>query len=372
MIRVTGYDHDKVREIANQVSNTMASNPNLKAINFDWNEKSKVMHLTVDQDKARLLGINSQSLALDLQTQLSGATVAEFYQQDKTVGIVYRIDAQNRKDLATIKDLPVHIGNGKFVPLEQIAKISYDAEEGLIWRRDLKPTITVQADVVPGVTGNDATQQVYNSLKSVRENLPAGYSIDIGGSLERSKISMGFLLQPVPVMVVIIVILLMLQLQKVSLMVLTLLTAPLGIIGVSLSMLLTMRSMGFVAELGILALSGMIIRNSVILIDQIEQHIKAGEAPWDAIINSAVLRFRPIMLTAAAAILGMVPLIPSNFWGPMAVAIAGGLLGATILTLLVLPTMYAVWFKVQPGTGQKKAYNGVQKLGDSSFHHESS
>lgn len=352
MLRVSGYDHDKVREIGKQVSDRMAGIPNLKNINFDWNEKSKVMRLAIDQDKARMLGVSSQSLALDLQAQLTGATVAEFYQQDKTVGIVYRIDAQNRKDLAGIKDLPVHIGNGKFVPLEQIANISFEAEEGLIWRRDLKPTVTVQADVAPGITGNDAAQHVYDSLKALREDLPPGYSIELGGSLERSKISMDFLLQPVPLMIVTIVILLMLQLQNVSLMVLTLLTAPLGIIGVSLSMLLTLRPMGFVAELGILALSGMIIRNSVILIDQIQRHIDAGETPWDAIVNSAVLRFRPIMLTAAAAILGMVPLISSNFWGPMAVAIAGGLLGATLLTLLVLPTLYAAWFKVKPDLEQ--------------------
>jgi len=348
MLRVTGYDHEKVRTIAKEVSDTMIANPNLNNVNFDWNEKSKVMHLSVDQDKARMLGIDSQSLATDLQTQLSGASIAEFYEQDKTVGIVFRMDDQNRQDLSTIKDLPIHIGSGKFVPLDQIAKISYDAEEGLIWRRDLKPTITVQADVKPGVTGNDATKKVYADLAALRQNLPPGYSIDIGGSLERSQQSMEFLLKPVPIMIVIIITLLMIQLQRIPLMILAMLTAPLGIIGVSVSMLLTMRPMGFVAELGILALSGMIIRNSVILIDQIEQHIKAGETPWDAIIDSAVLRFRPIMLTAAAAILGMVPLIPSTFWGPMAVAIAGGLLGATILTLLVLPTMYAAWFKVKP------------------------
>ena len=355
MLRVSGYDHGKVRAIAKQVSDCMADNPNLENINFDWNEKSKVMHLTVDQDKVRMLGMSSQGLAQDLQTQLSGASIAEFYEQDKTVGIVFRIDAQNRKDLTSIKDLPIHIGNGKFVPLEQIAKISYDAEEGLIWRYSLKPTITVQADVIHGVTGNDATQKVYESLKSVRSGLPPGYSIDIGGSSEKSKTSIGFLLQPVPIMLVMIVILLMFQLQKISLMILTILTAPLGIIGVSLSMLLTMRPMGFVAQLGILALSGMIIRNSVILIDQIEQHIKAGESSWDAIINSTILRFRPIMLTAAAAILGMLPLVPSTFWGPMAVAIGGGLLGATVMTLLVLPTMYAAWFKVKPEMGQNKA-----------------
>jgi len=348
MLRVSGYNHEKVHEIAKQVRDCLAGNPSLTNINFDWNEKSKVMHLTVDQDKARMLGITSQGLAQDLQTQLSGASIAEFYEGDKTVGMVFRIDAQNRKNLASIKELPMHIGSGKFVPLEQIAKISYDSEYGLIWRYKLMPTITVQADVVPGVTGNDATQAVYENLKSVRENLPYGYSIDIGGSSEKSKTSIDFLLQTVPVMLMVIVILLMLQLRKVSLVILTLLTAPLGIIGVSLSMLLTQRSMGFVAELGILALSGMIIRNSVILIDQIEQHKKAGETTWDAIINSAVLRFRPIMLTATAAILGMLPLVPSTFWGPMAVAIGGGLLGATVMTLLVLPTMYAVWFKVKP------------------------
>lgn len=348
MLRVSGYDHEQVRAIAKEVSDVMRANSNLHNINFDWNEKNKVMHLSVDQDKARLLGINSQSLALDLQTQLSGASIAEFYEQDKTVGIVFRMDSQNRKDLSAIKDLPIHIGSGKFVPLDQIAKISYDAEDGMIWRRDLKPTITVQADVGPDITGNDATKKVYKDLAALRQSLPPGYNITIGGSLERSQESMEFLLKPVPVMILIIVTLLMIQLQKVSLMILAVLTAPLGIIGVSLSMLLTMRPMGFVAELGILALSGMIIRNSVILIDQIEQHIKAGESPWDAIIDSAILRFRPIMLTAAAAILGMIPLIPSTFWGPMAVAIAGGLLGATILTLLVLPTMYAAWFKVKP------------------------
>lgn len=348
MLRVTGYDHEKVRELAQQVSDAMTANPNIRSVNFDWNEKNKVMHLEIDQDKARMLGINSQNLAFDLQTLLSGAPVAEFREQDKTVSIVFRIDAQNRQDLSHIKDLNIHIGNGKFVPLDQIAKISYDAEEGLIWRRDLKPTITVQAEIAPGVTGNDVAKQVYNSLAEVRSSLPLGYSIDISGSLERSKSATDNLLQPVPAMIAIIVILLMFQLQSMSRMLLTLLTAPLGLIGVSISLLLTQRPMGFVAELGILALAGIIIRNSVILIDQIETLIEAGDTAWDAIINATVIRFRPIILTAAAAILGMVPLASSIFWGPMAVAIAGGLFGATILTLLVLPTMYAAWFKVKP------------------------
>ena len=348
MLRVTGYDHEKVRETARQVSIIMASNPHVANINFDWNEKSKAMHLTVDQNKARMLGIDSQALAANLQSHLSGAALSEFREQDKTVDIVFRLNQKDRKDLSHMKDLNIHMGNGRFVPLDQIAKISYEAEDGLIWRRDLKPTITVQADVLSGATGNDVTKQVYEQLKDLRESLPPGYSIDIGGALERSKTSMGLLMQPVPAMFIIIVTCLMFQLQKISLMILTVLTAPLGIIGVSLSLLLTGRPIGFVAELGIFALSGMIIRNSVILIDQIEQHIKSGEAPWDAIIDSAILRFRPIMLTAAAAILGMIPLMQSTFWGPMAVAIAGGLLGATALTLLILPTMYAAWFNVTP------------------------
>lgn len=353
MLRVAGYDHNKVQEIASDVSKVMAANPYIEDINFDWNEKSKTMHLSVDQDKARMLGIDSQTLASNLQMQLSGASIAEFREKDRTVDIVFRIDAKSRNDLTHIKDLNVHIGNGKFVPLEQIAKITYEAENGLIWRRDLKPTITVQANVVPGVTGNDVAKKVYDSLEDMRSQLPPGYSIKIGGSLENSQTSIKYLLQPVPIMIIIILTLLMFQLQKISLMLLTVLTAPLGIIGVSLAMLLTQRPMGFVAELGILALSGMIIRNSVILIDQIEQHIKDGESVWDAIIDSTILRFRPIMLTAAAAILGMIPLIASNFWGPMAVAIAGGLFGATVLTLLVLPTMYAAWFKVKPAVPQQ-------------------
>ena len=346
MFRVSGDDHNKVRALAQEVGKVMADNPQLKNINYDWNEKSKVMHLDIDQSKARMLGIDSHSLALDLQTQLSGATVAEFRQADRTIDIVFRLDAQNRKDLAAIKDMPVHIGKGKYVPLAQIANIRYEGEDGLIWRRNLKPTITVRADVNGTITGNDATAKIYDELQNLKASLPLGYSIEPGGYMEKSAQSTALLMQPVPMMIIVIITLLMLQLQKVSLAVLAALTAPLGMIGVSISLLLTQRPLGFVAELGILALAGMIIRNSVILIDQIEQHLKEGQAPWDAIINSAVLRLRPIMLTAAAAILGMLPLIASPFWGPMAVAIAGGLLAATLLTLFVLPVMYAAWFKI--------------------------
>ena len=236
-----------------------------------------------------------------------------------------------------------------------MAKISNDAEEGEISRRDLKPTITVQANTISGVTGNDATKEAYDSLKELRASLPFGYSIEIGGTTELSDKATRWLMQPVPVMIFVIVTLLMFQLQNIPKMVLTLLTAPLGIIGATLALLLTGRAIGIIVQVGLLALAGIIMRNSVILIDQIEQQIKAGEPMWDAIINATVARFRPIMLTATAAILGMIPLMSSVFWGPMAIAIAGGLLGATLLTLLVMPTMYAAWYKVRPDCEDTRA-----------------
>ena len=295
-----------------------------------------------------MLGVTSQSLSNSLQALVSGSTVAEFREQDRTVGIVFRIDEQNRNDLSKLKDLSIPLGSGKYVPLDQVAKISYEAEEGLIWRRDLKPTITIQANTASGVMGDDAAKEAYQSLQDIHDSLPSGYSLEIGGPLEMSMKSTRWLMQPIPAMIIIILTLLMFQLQDVSKMVITLLTAPLGIIGVSIGLLLTGKPMGFVVQLGILALAGIIMRNSVILIDQISQHLRKGEPLWDAIINATITRFRPIMLTAAAAILGMVPLISSVFWGPMAVAIAAGLLGATILTLLVLPTIYAAWYKAVP------------------------
>lgn len=348
MLRISGYDHDKVRELACQIRDRLAANSHLVDVNLDWSEKSKIMRLTIDQDKARMLGVTTQSLSNSLQALVSGSTVAEFREQDRTVGIVFRIDEQNRNDLSKLKDLSIPLGSGRYVPLDQVAKISYEAEEGLIWRRDLKPTITIQANTASGVMGDDAAKEAYQSLQDMRDSLPPGYSLEIGGPLEMSMKSTRWLMQPIPAMIIIILTLLMFQLQDVSKMVITLLTAPLGIIGVSVGLLLTGKPMGFVVQLGILALAGIIMRNSVILIDQISQHLLNGEPLWDAIINATITRFRPIMLTAAAAILGMVPLISSVFWGPMAVAIAAGLLGATILTLLVLPTIYAAWYKAVP------------------------
>lgn len=344
MLLVSGYDKDKVRDIASQVADRVAQDPNNTDINMDWNEKSKVLHLEFDQAKLRALGLSPQAVAQTVYTEVSGASAAQLYSGDRTIDIQLRLADTDRQDLSQIKNLPVYSAGG-YVPLEQLAKISYEAEDSLIKRKNMQPTITVQANIKEG-TANDATQKAYDAVKDIRDELPFGYKITVGGSLEDSEDSMKYLLIPIPAMIFIIMTLLMFQLRNGKDMILTLLTAPLGLIGVVAGMLLLNQAMGFVAILGVMALSGMIIRNSVILIDQIQKHMEDGEAPRDAIVDSAILRFRPIMLTAAAAILGMLPLMTSSFWGPMAVAIASGLLIATILTLLVLPVMYAVTYKI--------------------------
>ena len=346
MLRVKGPDKDKVREIANKVADQVAADDNNYDVNLDWNEKSKTVRLEFDQDKLKAMGTSAQTVAQNLHTELTGVSTAQYYSGDRTIDIVLRSAEENRTALTDIKNLPVYLGQAGYVPLSQIAKVTYAAEDGLIWRRDLLPTITVQANIHEG-TANDATQKAYDNLREIRESLPAGYSIEPAGALEDSDDSLSYIAKPVPMMIFCIATLLMFQLRSVKQMVLTLLTAPLGLIGVSIGMLIFDKALGFVAILGVLALSGMIIRNSVILIDQIQQHLAAGETPWDAVVDSAVLRFRPIMLTAAAAVLGMIPLMRSIFWGPMAVAIASGLVVATVLTLLVLPAMYAAWYHVE-------------------------
>lgn len=346
MLRVSGYDADKVKTYARQIANRIDEDSNIENVFLNWEQKNKVMHLQLDQDKLRALGITGQDISKTMYTELTGATVAQYYAGDRTIGIQLRLQDADRTDLSKLKSIPIYTGSGGTVPLEQVANITYGAEDGLIWRRDLKPTITINGAIKSG-TANDATQKAYDSIEDIRASMPFGYDVKIDGALENSEKSLKYLLAPVPIMILVIMTLLMIQLHSPSLMFLTLVTAPMGLIGVSFGMLIFGQSLGFVADLGILALSGMIIRNSIILIDQIKKHMARGEDPWHAIIDSAVLRFRPIMLTAAAAILGMVPLMRNIFWGPMAVAIASGLFVATILTLLVLPTMYAAWFHVK-------------------------
>ena len=346
MLRVSGYDKDKVREIAQEVGRRVAADPNNTGVHLDWNEKTKALKLKLDQDKLRAMGVSSQALSQTLYTELNGLSIAQYYKDDRTINIEVRLKESDRQDLSKIKQLPVYLGAAGYVPLEQVAEISFEAEDGLIWRRDLKPTVTVQAGIKEG-TANDATQKAFNSLKDIRASLPAGYSIDVDGALHDSNKSMKYIMAPIPAMLFIIMTLLMIQLRSFKKVALTLLTLPLGMVGVSLGMFVFNSAIGFVAVLGVLSLSGMIIRNSIILLDQIRLHLEDGATQWQAIIDSAVLRFRPIMLTAGSSILGMVPLIFSTFWGPMAVAIACGLLVATALTLLVLPVMYAAVYKVE-------------------------
>ena len=349
MLRVTGRTVEEAKDLARKTAALVAEDPNVYNVNENWGYKSRVMHLELDQDKLRALGLSSQNVAKMLHTEITGAKAAEFYTGDRTIDIDLRTAEEDRQSLDKLKDLPIYLGQAGYVPLAQIAKISYEGEEGLVKRVDLRPTITVQANIHSG-TAVDATKKAFEATAGLREDLPLGASIKPAGSLEDSAKSLRHLVKPIPAMVFIIMTLLMFQLRDIKQMLLTLLTAPLGLIGVAWGMLLTGKAIGFVAYLGILALFGMIIRNSVILIDQIQKHIAEGETPWAALIDSAILRFRPIMLTAAAAILGMLPLMPSDFWGPMAVAIASGLLAATVLTLLVLPAMYAAVYKVEKDT----------------------
>lgn len=345
MLRVSAPTTDEVRRVAEEVAAIVAADPAATNVHLDWTEKSKTVRIDFDKDKLKLYGISAKAVKQMLYTELTGAQAAEFYTGDRNIGIVLRLAERDRTNIERLGELPIATAGGS-VPLAQIAHLSYAAEDGFIKRHNLRPSIMVQAEVTNG-EGNDAALRIYKATEELRRSLPAGTTIETAGALADSADSMHYLMQPLPAMIFIIMTLLMLQLGSMGKMTLTLLTAPMGLIGVAFAMLLTDSALGFVAYLGVLALFGMIIRNSVILIDQIKKHEEAGEQPLDAIIDSAILRFRPIMLTAAAAILGMLPLMRSIFWGPMAVAIAGGLIVATVLTLLVLPVMYAVAYRVK-------------------------
>ena len=345
MLRVSAPTTEEVRRVAEEVAAITAADPAATNVHLDWTEKSKTVRIDFDKDKLKLYGISAKAVKQMLYTELTGAQAAEFYTGDRTIGIVLRLAERDRTNIERLGELPIATAGGS-VPLAQIAHLSYAAEDGLIKRHNLRPSIMVQAEVREG-EGNDAALRIYKATEELRRSLPAGTTIETAGALADSADSMHYLMQPLPAMIFIIMTLLMIQLGSMGKMTLTLLTAPMGLIGVAFAMLITNSALGFVAYLGVLALFGMIIRNSVILIDQIKKHEDAGEKPLDAIIDSAVLRFRPIMLTAAAAILGMLPLMRSIFWGPMAVAIAGGLIVATVLTLLVLPVMYAVAYRVK-------------------------
>ncbi|MDE2429324.1 MAG: efflux RND transporter permease subunit [Burkholderiales bacterium] len=345
--RVSGLEVNKVREIADRVKEVMRANPNTVGVNDNWNESVKVVRIDLDQDKLRMLGISSQTVMRAANTILTGTTVGQFRDGNKLIDIVVRQPLDERSTINALGNANIPTASGKSVPLSQVAKVNLVWEPGVVWREGREWAVTVQSDVVDGIQGPTVSSQILPKLGAIKANLLPGYKIELAGAAADSGKAQDSIAANVPLVVFIIFTLLMLQLHSFSRAVLVFLTGPLGVAGAAMALLILQRPFGFVAQLGVIALFGMIIRNSVILIDQIESDIQEGVAPWNAIVESAVRRFRPIILTAAAAVLAMIPLSRSVFWGPMAVAIMGGLIIATALTLLFLPALYAAWFRVR-------------------------
>jgi multidrug efflux pump len=345
--RVVGPDPLKVRDIAEQVRAVMAQNRKLVDPHLNWTEQVKSIRLEVDQDRARALGLTPQDVAQTMQTLLSGYTVTQYREGIEHIDVVARAVPAERLELGTLPGLTVTTRNGIAVPLSQIARVHYEYEEPILWRRNRDVVLTVRGDIVDNVQAPDVTNEVLPKLDGIKQALPYGYRIETGGSIEESVKANASLAAVFPVMAVVMLGLLMVQVQSFSRLALVFVTAPLGLIGATGALLVSNRPFGFVALLGLIALAGMIMRNTVILVDQIDRDIAAGHARHSAIIDATVRRARPVALTALAAILGMIPLARSIFWGPMAITIMGGLLVATVLTLLVVPALYALWFRVR-------------------------
>jgi multidrug efflux pump subunit AcrB len=345
--RVTGTEVDKVRAIADQVKDIMRANPNAIGVNDNWNESIKVLRLDLDQDKMRALGVTSQTVMRAANTILSGTRIGQFREGIKLIDIQIRQPLDERATISVLNDTNIPTASGKSVPISQLARAHFVWEPGVVWREGRDWAITVQSDVGDHIQGPTVSGQIEPKLKALRDALPAGYAITVKGAASDSGAAEASIAANLPLAIFLIFTLLMLQLHSFSRALLVFLTGPLGVAGAAMALLLLGRPLGFVANLGIIALFGMIIRNSVILVDQIEQDIQAGHDAWTAIVESAVRRCRPIILTAAAAALAMIPLSRSVFWGPMAVAIMGGLILATALTLLFLPALYAAWFRVK-------------------------
>ncbi|CAI8917747.1 efflux RND transporter permease subunit [Pseudomonas sp. IT-P176] len=345
--RVTGEHIEEVRALARKVAAKVRENPHVVNVHLDWEEPSKVVYLNVDQDRARALGVSTANLSKFLQSSLTGSSVSQYREDNELIEILLRGTLHERSELSLLSSLAVPTDNGKSVALSQVATLEYGFEEGIIWHRDRLPNVTVRADIYGKEQPATLVQQILPTLAPIRAELPDGYLLDVGGTVEDSARGQNSVKAGVPLFIVVVLTLLMLQLRSFSRTAMVFLTAPLGLIGVTLFLIVFRQPFGFVAMLGTIALSGMIMRNSVILVDQIEQDIRAGLKPWQAIIEATVRRFRPIVLTALAAVLAMIPLSRSVFFGPMAVAIMGGLIVATALTLLFLPALYAAWFRVK-------------------------
>jgi multidrug efflux pump subunit AcrB len=343
--RVSGPDVAGVRAIAETVAATLRGNPNTRVVNFDWNEMTKDMRIVVDQEKARQLGVSSEQISRTLSSALSGRTVTQFRDDIYLVDVQGRAEARDRGDVARLRDLEIGLQGGANVPLAQIARFEYGLEETIIWRRDRLPTITVQSKIVPGLQAATVFEQLTKPVEDLMAKLPPGYRIEVGGAVGESAKGSASIMAVIPVMFLSMLFILMLQLHSTQKLFLVMLTAPLAIIGVTLALLVSNRPFGFVAMLGVFALVGMIIRNSVVLMAQIKENEDAGMERGAAIVEATMHRLRPILLTAAAAILGLIPIVSEVFWGPMAIAMMGGLFIATILTLIFLPALYAGWYR---------------------------
>ena len=361
-MRVTGPERGEVRRVADEVKKAFRADPMLSTVHDDWLEPVPALRLVVDQDRARALGVTSQMIRQTLQAALSGAPIGEFRDGEETVSIVLREAVGGRNLLTAVEETYVPTVTGRSIPMSQIAHVVPVLEPGIEWRRNRLPSITVRGIIPDGVQSNDITARIYASLKPVRDALSPGYEIEMQGAVEESAKSQASINAKGPLMIVVMLVLLMLQLQHFGKTMLVFMTAPLGLIGASAALLLTNSAFGFVAILGVIALAGIIMRNSVILIDQIDQDIEAGLHPWNATIEAAVRRFRPIMLTAAAAVLALIPIAQSVFWGPMAYAMMGGIMAATVLTIVVLPAAYGLAFRVEmpeTPTPQERAESGT-------------
>ncbi|MGO4000199.1 efflux RND transporter permease subunit [Pseudomonas fluorescens] len=345
--RVTGEHIEEVRALARKVAAKVRENPHVVNVHLDWEEPSKVVYLNIDQDRARALGVSTANLSKFLQSSLTGSTVSQYREDNELIEILLRGTVHERTELSRLSSLAVPTDNGRSVALSQVATLEYGFEEGIIWHRNRLPNVTVRADIYGKEQPATLVKQILPTLEPIRAELPDGYLLDVGGTVEDSTRGQDSVKAGVPLFIVVVLTLLMVQLRSFSRTAMVFLTAPLGLIGVTLFLMVFRQPFGFVAMLGTIALSGMIMRNSVILVDQIEQDIRAGLKPWQAIIEATVRRFRPIVLTALAAVLAMIPLSRSVFFGPMAVAIMGGLIVATALTLLFLPALYAAWFRIR-------------------------
>ncbi|MDH0619707.1 efflux RND transporter permease subunit [Pseudomonas fulva] len=345
--RVTGEHIEQARALAREVAEKVRENPHVVNVHLDWEEPSKAVFVEIDQDRARALGVSTRQLSSFLQSSLTGTAVSQYREDDELIEILLRGTAQERNDLSQLASLSLPTDNGRSVALSQVATLTYGFEEGIIWHRDRLPTVTVRADIYDKVQPATVVKQVQPTLQGIRAKLPDGYLLEVGGTVEDAERGQKSVNAGMPLFIVVVLSLLMIQLRSFSRTVMVFLTAPLGLIGVTLFLLVFNQPFGFVAMLGTIALAGMIMRNSVILVDQIEQDIASGLGRWQAIVEATVRRFRPIVLTALAAVLAMIPLSRSVFYGPMAVAIMGGLIVATALTLLFLPALYAAWFKVR-------------------------